>query len=84
MGCSTHSYGANFSPAGDPAWRRQRVCAEDSSRGPIGEEHPSQPSNENSELKRQLGNPDAPGHSGDLQNCDLADMEERLLQAVYS
>ena len=51
-------------------------------RGPSGKEPPSQPPTGNSELKRQLGNPDAPGHPDGMQNCDMATMEERLLQEV--
>ena len=53
-------------PARSPAWR-----------GPL-----AQPATGNAELKRQLGNPDAPGNPDDLQNCDQAEMEELLLHAV--
>ena len=45
---------------------------------------PAQPSTGTDELKRRLGNHAEPGHPDDQKNCDLAAMEERLLQVVYA
>ena len=33
---------------------------------------------------REHGNPAAPGHPGDMKNCDLAAMEEMLLGVMYA
>ena len=33
---------------------------------------------------REQGNPAAPGHPGDLKNCDLTAMVEKLLGVMYA
>ena len=33
---------------------------------------------------REQGNPAAPGHPDDLENCDLTAMEEKLLGVMYA
>ena len=37
-----------------------------------------------SERTREWGNAAAPGHPGDLKNCDLAVTEEKLLGVLYA
>ena len=62
----------------------KRARVEVASRMPAGGEPRAQHATGDAELKRHLGNPDAPRHPDDLQNCDLAATEERFLQVVYA
>ena len=58
--------------------------AEASPRRPIGGGSPANLSFGKAELKRRQGKHAAPGHPDDLHIRDVADVEECLLQAVYT